>query len=376
MTIVNEATGICELTYNITGTYNGTNFCEFVNKITVTPALVGLFNNLSPANGAISESTNITLTWNSITNAVYDVYMWDAANERPQRPVISGTSELRYDSKNFCQNGNSYKWQVVARNESQTISSDTMSFAVRSLPNLHIYAVDCSEPMAGQKFTVQWTVKNDGLGSTGSTEWNDYIWLVADVYGGTVPSGTSTNNSTLLATVKNVKALESGESYQNSIDLTLDKRTYGNHYIIVASDMYSVSDIQWSAVGGSVINPYNPSQDGSTYKHLYATTTASYNKVYEQGETTTLSDNFFYKKINIAVSLLPDLQVPKVSASVIPLGSIHSESLEVSNEARVPTPLTAAGLAHNNLWYSGKKVKVTANIANKGDGFVLRGYGL
>ena len=368
MIIVNEAVGNCELIYNITGTYNGANFCEFVNKITVTPSLVGLFNNLSPANGTVSESTNITLTWNSITNAVYDVYMWNAVNERPQTPVISGTSELRYVSQNFCQNGNSYKWQVVARNESETITSDTMSFAVRSLPDLHIYAVDCSEPMAGQKFTVQWTVKNDGLGSTGSAEWNDYIWLVADVYGGTTSSGTSTNNSTLLATVKNVKALESGESYQNSIDLTLDKRTYGNHYIIVASDMYSVSDIQWSAVGGSVINPYNPSYDGSTYKHLYATTTASYNKVYEQGETTTLSDNFFYKKINIAVSLLPDLQVPKVTANVIPLGTIHSESADVANEARVPTPLTAAGLAHNNIWYSGKKVKVTANIVNKGDG--------
>lgn len=365
MTIINEGVGNCDLIFNIIGTREGTTFCEFTNVITVTPALVGLFNSMSPADGTVSESTTVTLTWNSITNAVYDVYLWNATNQRPSTPVVAGTSDLRYTSQNFCQNGNTYKWQIVARNESQEIASDTLSFAVRALPNLHVYAVDCSEPMAGQKFTVQWTVKNDGVGSTGNIEWNDYIWLVTDVYAGTI-NGTSTNNSTLLATVKNVKALESGESYQNSIDLTLDKRTYGNYYIIVAADMYSITDIEWSAIGGSVLNPYNPSQDGSTYKHLYAKTTASYNKVYEQGETTTRSDNFFYKKIDIAVSLLPDLQVPSISAQVIPVGSIHDTDYNTAMEARVPTPLTAAGLAHNTAWYSGKKVKVTATIANKG----------
>lgn len=367
MTIVNESVGNCELVYNIKANNNGSEFCEFTNSIIVTPSLVGLFSSLSPANGTVSESTKVTLSWNSITNAVYDVYLWDAVNQRPSAPVISGTSELRFISQNFCQNGNTYKWQVVARNESQTMASDTMSFAVRSLPDLHVSALDCSEAMAGQKFSVQWMVKNDGPGSTGNVEWNDYIWLVTDVYAGTSPSGESTNNATLLATVKNVKALESGESYQNSIDLTLNKRTYGNHYLIVASDMYSVSNIQWSAIGGSVINPYNPSQDGSSYKHLFASTSASYNKVYEQDESTTLSDNFFYKKIDIAVSLLPDLQVPMVTSEVIPLGSIHSESAAESYEATIPTPLTAAGIAHNKIFYSGKKVRVTAKIANKGD---------
>lgn len=365
MTIINEGVGNGTLIYNVKGTRAGVTFCEFTNEITVTPALVGLFTALSPADGTVSESTTITLTWNSITNAVYDVYLWNANNQRPQTPVISGTTNLQYQSKGFCQNGNTYKWQVVARAEGQSLASDTLSFAVRSLPDLHVYALDCSEPTAGQKFTVQWTVKNDGLGSTGSTEWNDYIWFVTDVYAGTI-NGTSTNNAKLLATVKNVKSLESGESYHNSVDLILDKRTYGNGYIIVAADMYSVTGIEWSAIGGSVLNPYNPSQDGSTYKHLYAQTTASYNNVYEQGETPTYSDNFSYKKIEIAVSLLPDLQVPSISAQVIPVGSIHSTSLDETFEAMVPSPVTAAGLSHNTAWYSGKKVKVTATIANKG----------
>lgn len=386
MTIVNEGEGNCNLVYNIIGTREGTTFCEFTNTITVTPALVGLFNSLSPADGYVSESTTVTLTWNSITNAVYDVYLWNAANQRPNTPVAKGTTDLRYTSKNFCQNGHTYKWQIVARNESQTLASDTMSFSVRSLPNLHVYAVDCSTPTAGDKFTVQWTVKNDGIGSTGNQEWNDYIWLVTDVYGGTQPSGTSENNARLLATVKNVKALESGESYQNSVDVTLPERVYGNCYLIVAADMYSVSDIQWSAIGGSVMNPYNPTQDGSGYKHLYATTSASYNKVYEQGETPTLSDNFFYKKIEIAVPNIADLQVPTITAQVIPAqepclgagargpvqsdcGYVYDENYDLIYSWEVDymvTPLTAAGLRSSTAWYSGKVVAVTVTIANKG----------
>ena len=197
------------------------------------------------------------------------------------------------------------------------------------------------EAVAGEKMTVQWTVRNDGAGTTGDVQWNDYVWLVTDVYGGTQPSndGLSTNNATLLATVKNVKSLAPGESYESSVDVTLAERVYGNHYIIVASDMYNVTDIGWSAVGGSVINPYNPSQDGSTgYKHLFATTSASYNKVYEQGETTTSSDNFFYKKIDIAVPDLADLQVPAITAVVMPTEDPEPSRCIRANGRRYPQP--------------------------------------
>ena len=383
MTIVNEAEGNRTLVYNIIGAREGQKFCEFTNSITVTPALVGIFSSLTPVDGTISESTSISLSWNSITNAVYDVYLWNANNQRPQTPVVAGTTNLRYQSTGFCQNGNTYKWQVVARNEGQTLASDTMSFCIRALPNLHVYAVDCSAAMAGEKFTVQWTVKNDGVGSTGETQWNDYIWLVTDVYAGTV-SGNSSNNATLLATVPNVKALESGESYENKIDITLGERVYGNYYIIVAADMYSITDIRWGAIGGSVVNPYNPSQDGSSYKHLFATTTASYNKVYEQGEQPTLSDNFFYKKIEVAVQPLADIQVPEITSFVIPTvdpvlaaaaparnagytsGGNYEAPLITWEECYVPTPITAAGLRHSNAFYSGKKIAVKVKVANKG----------
>ena len=388
MTIVNEGEGDCNLTYNIKGVYNGTSFCEFTNVITVTPALVGLFSNLSPENGTVSESTKVTLNWNRITNAVYDVYLWNAANQPSKTPVVSGTTDLQYVSQNFCQNGNTYKWLIVARNEIQELISDTMTFSIRSLPDLHVYAVDCSEAVAGEKITVQWTVKNDGVGSTRQTRWNDYVWLVTDVYGGTISStdGFSTNKPQLLATVQNVKSLEQGESYQNSVDITLEERVYGNYYILVTADMYSVTEIDWSKIGGAVVNPYNPSTDGSTYNHLYAHTTASYNKLDEQYENANYSDNFFYKKIDIAVPHLADLQVPSITSFVIPTtepvlgaaalamraGAVDAnltssgEQLITWEESYVPSPITAAGLRKSNAYYSGKKIAVKVTVANKG----------
>lgn len=150
MTIVNEGEGNTKLTYLIRGKYKNEALCEFTHEITVSPTLVGLFSNLTPANGTVSESTSVTLTWNSIKNAVYDVYLWNAQNQRPTTPIVSGISSLRYTSQNFCQNGYTYKWQIVAKNDGQELASDTMTFAVRSLPDLHVYAVDCSEAVGGK----------------------------------------------------------------------------------------------------------------------------------------------------------------------------------------------------------------------------------
>ena len=56
---------------------------------------------------------------------------------------------------------------------------------IKSLPNLHVVSVDCSEAVAGSEMTVHWTIRNDGRGSTGDDQWKDYIWLVPNIEGGT-----------------------------------------------------------------------------------------------------------------------------------------------------------------------------------------------
>lgn len=173
---------------------------------------------------------------------------------------------------------------------------------IKSPPRLHVVSVDCSEPVAGQPMTIKWKVRNDGLGDTSDTGWKDIIWLVPNV-----AVGTSMIGSKLLKSVDNVSALAPGESYDNTVNVTLDERIYGNYDLMIASKDYDTSD------------------------------------------------SLFYKHIHIQVPPLPDIQVPRVVVEV-----------DNSNLDLAPSPINSAGLASSSAFYSGKKVKVTATIANKG----------
>lgn len=367
MNIVNEGIGFVDLNYTVKATYGKKLFYQFPVRFTVKPALVGMFTSLEPRDGSKFENSNITLSWNNISNASYDLFVWNATNEPAAEPVISNSSELRYGLSKFCQNGNTYKWYVVAHNGCQSLVSDTLSFSVESLPNLHVSSLDLSEVTAGKEMTVKWTVSNDGAGSTGRSEWTDYIWLVPDVYVGTSTSAYMQGGREtikMLKSVPNVKALEPGESYENSVKIKMEERVYGNYYIIVATDMYDVKNIRWQVVNNTVPDPYTPSISGKPYPYLFAETSTSYNKVYEKDETTTLSDNFFYKKIEIGVPELVDLTVPSVISVV---DNTPGTTTTSSGVIRVtPTPHTTCGIAESNEFYSGKYFKTTATIKNAG----------
>ena len=300
MTAISGSPEDCHLIYNIIGMYQGVKFFKTTHTITLQPALEGKFTELLPTDGIELEATTITLSWNHINNAVYDVYLWNAANQRPTTPVVEGISELSYTSQNFCQNNRSYKWQVIARNALQQLASDTMCFSVKILPDLHIYDLKATTDLqAGRKVSVQWTVRNDGSGSTDTQTWQDRLWLVPDVYG-----GTNQNSCKLLATVPNASPLASGQQYTGRAEVTLDDDSYGSFYLMVASDMSSVHLIDWTSVGGTIVNPYTPvlggNNEAGTYAHLFATTAADGNMLKEHGESNTRSDNFFYTKVEIA----------------------------------------------------------------------------
>ena len=328
MTLTNEGVGAETLTYTVNATYGGTSIYSFDYGITVRPALLGAFFNMTPHDKGVASANAVNLSWNNIINAVYDVYIWKEGNSQPTTPVAKNLTTTQYKA-NSCINGETYNWRVVAHSECQEIVSDIYSFSVRDLPNLHVTRINCSEPVAGKKMTVEWTVKNDGLGSTEDVEWKDYIWLIPDI-----KLGTATTGSKLLKTVGNVKALDAGESYNNTYEVTLDERIYGNYYILVTSDMYNVTDIDWPSATPD--NPYNPSSTG----YLTANTAASYVKVSEP-TTNGKKDNFFYKKIEITVPPLPDLQIPKI---------------EVFKDG---APVTEV--------FGGSTVDVVVTIQNKGD---------
>lgn len=226
--------------------------------------------------------------------------------------------------------------------------SDGGRITIKSMPNLHVASLDCSEPIAGQQLTVKWKVRNDGRGSTGDVSWKDYIWLVPNI-----SAGTSMTGSKLLATVDNLTALIAGESYENTVNVALEERIYGNYDLVITSNMYGATDIDFTKAGGTAPIPYDP--ENADYGFLTAKGNTSYITVEEENEYDGVSDNFFYKRINIQVPPLADIQVPRVVAVV-----------DNSAPDLTPSPINSAGLASSSAFYSGKKIKVTATIANKG----------
>ena len=219
---------------------------------------------------------------------------------------------------------------------------------IKKMPNLHVVSLDCSEPVAGQPLTVKWKVRNDGRGSTGDASWKDYIWLVPNI-----SVGTSMAGSKLLKAVDNVTALSPGESYDNTINVMLNERIYGNYDLVITSNMYGATNIDFTKAGGTAPVPYNP--DNAEYGFLMAEGNASYVTLEEENEYDGESDNFFYKHIYIQVPPLADIQVPQVIAVV-----------DNSDPDINPSPINSAGLASSSAFYSGKKIKVTATIANNG----------
>lgn len=239
---------------------------------------------------------------------------------------------------------------VMSAKSGQNIlqDADGGKIIIKSMPNLHVVSIDCSEPVAGQPLTVKWKVRNDGRGATGDAEWKDYIWLVPNI-----SAGTSMTGSKMLKSVENVSALASGESYENTVNVTLDERIYGNYDIVVTSNMYGANDIDFAAAGGEAPIPYEP--ENATYGYLTGRGNVNYITVDEENEYNGVSDNFFYKRIDIQVPPLADIQVPRVVAVV-----------DNTNSNQIPSPITNAGLASSSAFYSGKNIKVTATIANNG----------
>lgn len=239
---------------------------------------------------------------------------------------------------------------------------------IKSMPNLHVISIDCSEPIAGRQVTVKWKVRNDGRGSTGDTQWKDYVWLVPNI-----SAGTSMTGSKLLATVDNIAALASGESYENTVNITLDERVYGNYDLVVTSNMYGANKIDFSSTGGTPPIPYDPENGG--YGYLKAQGDSHYVTVEEENEYNGKSDNFFYKRIEIQVPPLADIQVPKVVVNVdnsdYVKGSdgtlgLSADYTGIGTNYLIACAVLVSGTVSNTAFYSGKKVRVTATIKNMG----------
>lgn len=307
---------------------------------------------VNPVSAILTErAMNHQITAKKLKNGKYKFVVMSQSNE-----IINGIAgrlfTIRIRSSNNVTDDGDYPLTisdaVMSAKSGENILQEANGgkILIMSLPNLHITSLECSEPVAGQPMTVKWKVRNDGSGPTDGSEWKDYIWLVPNISVGTSMTGTK-----LLATCDNVAALKSGESYEGVTNVTLDERIYGNYDLLVTSNMYGATDIDYSKTNGVPPIPYQP--EDASYGFLSARGNSSYVTMMEENEFNGISDNFFYKRIDIQVPPLPDIQVPSVIVEVDTTGIDNGESDAIISTSKI---------------YSGKKVKVTATIANKGGG--------
>lgn len=284
-------------------------------QTTCDPTVLDTLDNftvMTPSDNSTIYDPTVYFGWTSMPQATsYDFYFWVDGQSVPATPTRSGLqqSNLGYILSNYTP-GRIYHWKVVAWNECISKSSPVMTLRANPYPDLHVSAVDHSNPVATQTMTVTWTVTNDGEGNTppGKT-WNDYIWITpVDGIGDGFWYDVS---EVLLATVPNLTSLNAGESYQNTATVTIPEGYMGNYFLFVLTDQRNVRDINYAPTGQTTAPiPYTPSADGTPYHYLTGTVHGTQNSITELPNHEW--DNFFYKLISILPPPSPDLAVSSV----------------------------------------------------------------
>ncbi|MFZ4057265.1 MAG: CARDB domain-containing protein [Ferruginibacter sp.] len=224
-TITVKANGTCDPTFSNTLVY----------VITTNNNAPTVVSNMLPANNAINQQLPLTLSWQPGAYTIsYDVYVWDSAQAQPVVPFISDINAINFTlpQNSFAYN-TTYKWQVVSKNPCLSTSGPIQTFRLIPLPDLEVTQILApASAFSGQSININWTVKNNGPGNTQTNQnWIDAVYLSFDsIPNFTIPAQTSSLawsqvsfpiRPLLIGTRPNVSALDSGQSYSNSIPFTL-----------------------------------------------------------------------------------------------------------------------------------------------------------
>ena len=213
---------------------NNDNDLYYNGNIENLPAMVSGVGNMIPTNGTTGLQSTVSFSWSPAQNAVlYDLYVWLQSDTKPATPNRANLSGINTSVSNLAF-GQTYLWQVTAKNIcGDEIDGPVHSFSVRQLPDLVVENIVVPvSAFSGQNITIEWIIKNDGLGSTQNALWTDAVYLSVD----------ATFNQSLdfyLGGVGNLTALNPGESYTNTSTFTLPNGIDGDFYIFVRADRFN-----------------------------------------------------------------------------------------------------------------------------------------
>jgi hypothetical protein len=280
---------------------------------------------MTPPENTVNVSLSPTLSWIPGNNSTsFDVYLWEAADgDRPEKPVYKNiqSPQITFRQDELVP-ATDYNWQILSRNGECGITEGAVqTFSTQDLPNLIVSDLAIqSNGYTGEPVSVTFQVLNVGNAGTGNDGWNDALFLSID-------DSLDLEVDILLGTWSNEKFLLPGESYTQTVEVTIPKQYLGEVYLIVAAN-YNC-EVKFRG-GGEDINFLN------LCDHLL--------------NETTLADNWRVNASSISLVLppLPDLHptdfaTPEISFA----GDTINISYSVENIGQAIANSTSLRLVRN-----------------------------
>ncbi len=171
----------------------------------------------------------LQFSWAQAANASeYTLRIWEQLNPSVSYTITAGQS-LQYTLINMLQAGKTYEWQVISNNPCYQTPGVIQSFTMAQLPDLIVQTIQ-TPPTAfsGQTISINYTIKNQGLGGSSGISWNDRVYLSFD-------QTLQTNIDYYVGTFSNLSSLNPQESYTRTVSATLPQGISGNYYFIVTT---------------------------------------------------------------------------------------------------------------------------------------------
>lgn len=184
---------------------------------------------LLPENNKDNQNATLDLYWQPSSNtAYYNLFLWETGAAVPATPYYANINNTSARVYNLTY-GKSYSWKIVSVNDCSTAESAVQTFKVRQLPDLVVTSVQSPATVeSGNNFTVTFTIKNTGPGSTFGAQWKDAVYVSAD--------GLLSADDKLLTTVTNPGQLAPDSSYTQSVSVMLPIDYAGQYYLFVKTD--------------------------------------------------------------------------------------------------------------------------------------------
>ena len=161
----------------------------------------------------------------------YNIYLWKAGETKPATPLKSNLTEPSYYVT--LQFSTQYNWQIEAVNAYSSSQSAVWNFSTEGLPDLEVTEVHAPDAAVSENtISVTWKVRNSGTRSTQESRWTDHVYLSSE-------QTYNASSAVLMSSVSNNAALNIGEEYEKTVEITIPKEYSGSYYVLVVTDAMS-----------------------------------------------------------------------------------------------------------------------------------------